>query len=423
MLRIPIALAAVVLASFPPGVRAQICTPFTDVAASSSFCTNIQWMFGRGITLGCTATTYCPTQFVRRDQMAAFMNRLGDVVFEQGGSAFGATAVLGTTDDQPLNVYVNGRRVMRYEPAIAPNVIGGQGGNVVDAGVYGATIAGGGATGASAGYENRVSNHFGFVGGGLGNQAGELATVGGGEFNVASGYGSTIGGGDHNDAAGKWASIMGGRLNVATGIYSSVLGGAGNWAGADRSVALGSRALVLPHAPGSFVYADSTSADFASHAPNQFLVAASGGIGMYTSKAATTGCHIVSGGGSWNCSSSRAVKRDFAPIDVRDALEKVAALSLSSWRFVTEPEGIRHLGPMAEEFRAAFGLGSDDNSISSVDAQGVALAAIQGLNVKLEQALQDKDAEIAALMSRFESELAKLRGAIDDLKGQLEGRQ
>jgi Chaperone of endosialidase len=402
MMRRSIAGLVFALTSFVVPVHAQICTPFTDVSAQDPFCDNIQWMYNRGVTLGCTTTAYCPAQFVRRDQMAAFMNRLNNVVFAQGGSAFGATAVMGTTDSQPLHIRVNGNLVMRYEPAIIPNVIGGHAGNAVHAGVHGATIAGGGATGASPGYENRVSNHHGFVGGGYGNQAGEEAVVGGGEFNAATGYGSTVSGGDHNDATGKWASIIGGRSNIATGIYSSVLGGAGNWAGADRSVVLGTRALVLPAAVGSFVFADSTQADFASHGPNQFLVAASGGVGLYTSKAGTTYCRIDAGGGSWNCSSSRAVKRDFAPVDTRDALEKVASLSLASWRFVNEPEGVRHMGPMAEEFRAAFGLGSDERSISSVDAQGVALAAIQGLNAKLEQRLRATDAELAELRRTVE---------------------
>ncbi len=104
MLRRSIAGLVFALLSFSAPAHAQICTPFTDVSAQDPFCSNIQWMFNRGVTLGCTTTAYCPTQFVRRDQMAAFMNRLGNVVFAQGGSAFGATAVLGTTDDQPLDI-------------------------------------------------------------------------------------------------------------------------------------------------------------------------------------------------------------------------------------------------------------------------------------------------------------------------------
>lgn len=68
------------------------------------------------------------------------------------------------------------------------------------------------------------------------------------------------------------------------------------------------------------------------------------------------------GGGSWNCSSSRTVKRDFAGVDTRERLDKVNGLALTSWRFVNEPPHVRHVGPIAEDFRAAFGLGSDERS-------------------------------------------------------------
>ena len=60
-------------------------------------------------------------------------------------------------------------------------------------------------------------------------------------------------------------------------------------------------------------------------------------------------------------------------------LERVGALELTRWRYKADGDGTAHLGPMAEEFHAAFGLGSDPRTIGTVDADGVALAAIQGL--------------------------------------------
>ncbi len=87
--------------------------------------------------------------------------------------------------------------------------------------------------------------------------------------------------------------------------------------------------------------------------------------------------------GTINPASDRNVKRDFAPVDSRAVLEKVAALPILTWAYKLDP-ATRHLGPVAQDFKAAFGLGSDDKSISTVDADGVALAAIQGLNQKLE---------------------------------------
>ena len=84
--------------------------------------------------------------------------------------------------------------------------------------------------------------------------------------------------------------------------------------------------------------------------------------------------------------SDRNAKEEFTPIDARAVLNKVAQLPITEWRYKTQTDA-RHIGPMAQDFREAFGLGRDDKHITSVDADGVALAAIQGLNQKLESTL------------------------------------
>jgi len=83
--------------------------------------------------------------------------------------------------------------------------------------------------------------------------------------------------------------------------------------------------------------------------------------------------------------SDRNRKTDFAPVNARDLLAKLAALPVQTWRYTNEVSELRHLGPMAQDFRAAFGLGDDDRTIAIVDEGGVALAAIQGLNQKVEE--------------------------------------
>jgi hypothetical protein len=93
--------------------------------------------------------------------------------------------------------------------------------------------------------------------------------------------------------------------------------------------------------------------------------------------------------------SDRAAKMDFVSIDVGAVLDKVLSLPLSEWSYRSAPTQ-RHIGPVAQDFHAAFGLGGDDKSISTVDADGVALAAIQGLNAKLE-------AENAVLRARLDA--------------------
>jgi hypothetical protein len=87
--------------------------------------------------------------------------------------------------------------------------------------------------------------------------------------------------------------------------------------------------------------------------------------------------------GTLNPPSDRNVKQDFAAVDVLAVLEKVAALPIQSWAYKSSPE-TRHIGPVAQDFHAAFGFGTSDTSIATVDADGVTLAAIQGLNHRLE---------------------------------------
>jgi hypothetical protein len=97
--------------------------------------------------------------------------------------------------------------------------------------------------------------------------------------------------------------------------------------------------------------------------------------------------------------SDRALKEGFAPVDRRDILARAVALPLETWSY--RGETARHLGPMAQDFAAAFGLGADDRRIHVLDANGVALAAIQGLHA----VIQDQAARLAVL----ERQCAELR--------------
>jgi hypothetical protein len=255
-----------------------------------------------------------------------------------------ATNFLGTTDGAALELRANNWRVLRLEPnGSRPNVIGGSFANAASTGVESATVAGGG----SESVPNRVTDSYGFVGGGYGNTAGDNAgtvndrafgtvgggggnsasgwksTIGGGWYNVASGEQSVVGGGQVNESTGLGSFIGGGFSNVANGIYGAVAGGddnqvagqsgfvgggesnwassygvvAGglsntanpygtvpggmhNFAGGDYTLAAGRRAKA--YFDGDFVWADSTDADFGATAADQFLVRASGGVGLGT---------------------------------------------------------------------------------------------------------------------------------------------
>ncbi len=98
---------------------------------------------------------------------------------------------------------------------------------------------------------------------------------------------------------------------------------------------------------------------------------------------------VVTGGGNMtiagtlNQLSDVNAKEDFEALDSADVLAKVAALPVSEWSFKSDGSRIRHVGPMAQDFRAAFGLGVDERHIAPLDAAGVALAAVKALNEKL----------------------------------------
>ncbi len=97
-------------------------------------------------------------------------------------------------------------------------------------------------------------------------------------------------------------------------------------------------------------------------------------------------------GTSFKSTSSRALKTGFEALDPTEVLARVAEMPVTSWRYKTEEEGVRHFGPVAEDFQRLFGLG-DGRTIATVDADGVAFAAIQGL----QQQLSARDAEIESL--------------------------
>ncbi len=101
------------------------------------------------------------------------------------------------------------------------------------------------------------------------------------------------------------------------------------------------------------------------------------------------------------CVSDRNVKRDIVPVNDREVLDRVARLPVSEWSYQWDDPSIRHMGPMAQDFYAAFGLGDTDRAYNPIDAHGVALSAIRGLNQRLD--------EQAARIERLEAENARLR--------------
>ncbi len=256
----------------------------------------------------------------------------------------------------------------------------------------------------SGGLDNTILGDFtqwSTIGGGYANtNSGSSATIAGGYENYASGPGAVVGGGDNNTASGTGAMVGGGAQSIASGANATVPGGYQNVASGNLSFAAGYNAHATNN--GAFVWSDDTGTFTASTAANQFIVRASGGFIFYSSTAGGVGAQLPAGSGSWSSLSDRNAKDDFTPVNPETVLARVASLPMSTWSYKTEP-GVRHVGPMAQDFYAAFKVGEDNRHIGDVDEGGVALAAIQGLNQKLESEAKEKDAEIQELKQRLEA--------------------
>lgn len=344
-----------------------------------------------------------------------------------------ATQFVGTTDNQALVLRVNNVHGLRLVPSGSatgtPNVFGGSSANSLDVGIGGATIAGGGTTASpntvtasqgtiGSGRGNTVTASGATVSGGaLNNANGDVATVAGGSQNTAVGQGDTVAGGQENTANGSRATVGGGNANLATAFAATVPGGAGNTASGSQSFAAGFRAKATHE--GSIVFSGANNYDFPSTATQEFSARASGGVRFVSavngSGAPIAGVQLPPGGGAWSSLSDRELKDHFATVEPQQVLERLRALSIDTWNYQSQDSSIRHMGPTAQEFRAAFGLGESDRLISTVDADGVALAAIQGLY----QVVLDRDHQVEAQQQRIstlERQYATLESRLQDIE-------
>ncbi len=235
----------------------------------------------------------------------------------------------------------------------------------------------------SGGLDNVASGSFATIGGGSSNEAsgGQHATVGGGWNNVASGR-ATVGGGWNNVASGRYATVGGGEGNEASGERATIPGGRFNEATGDYAFAAGREAIATHD--GSYVVGDSSLTEITSDAADT----------AYFQMAVHADDFVTS--------SSEVYKKDIRPADPASVLAGVVSLDISEWRFRND-DGRRHLGPTAEDFQTAFGLG-DGETISSIDATGVTLAAIQGLIARLKKK-DERSNELEDRLSALEASI------------------
>jgi hypothetical protein len=283
---------------------------------------------------------------------------------------------------------------------------------------YFATVAGGGGNEASSdygtvggGHDNAATGFLATVGGGLGNTAGSyLATVSGGGLNDAVGSWATVGGGWDNNATGDYATVGGGWDNNATGHFSTVSGGANNTCSGDATFVCGNNAHAV--CDSSFVFNDGRYDGNIGQTtqPRRFIAVASNGTYFYSNETATLGVALPANGTAWVAICDSTKKHRYGRVNGAEILDKVSRLPIETWSYKEDPNGIRHIGPMAQEFYALFGIGESDTTISTLDPDGIALAAIQEL--------QKQNAELRAQNNRLQERLEKVEVQLQQLTNQ-----
>lgn len=346
-----------------------------------------------------------------------------------------------------------------------PTIAGGQGNRALGAW----SVVGGGRenfasgdTGTVAGgIGNRASGPSGAVGGGSSNvAAGSHSAIGGGSSNCAGGSYSWAGGFGAKVRVGTdFPSSNGGCAGVQSS--STPAGDAGTFiwndsaasgftsSGANQFLVRAQGGMALNAAPPDAsveltVTSDADNTDFSSlwlrlkAASNPGILISAGdasgsnGAGFYLDHyngstqtrrmalnndgsayirsnltGANVGVSLAANSGSWSSLSDRNLKSAITAVDPVAVLQTLVDLPISTWSYTAQGEGVRHMGPMAQDFAASFGLGEDDTHINTVDIDGVALAAIQGLHTRL----QDENAALRARIDALERRLAALEHA------------
>ncbi len=213
-----------------------------------------------------------------------------------------------------------------------------------------------------------------------------------GDQSLASGYASTALGfratasgsgsvalGDNATASAPGSTAVG-FGTTASGIGSTAAGYQTIAAGVG-SVALGSYAVA--NGNGSFVFADRSSSTqlFATN-ENEFVVRAANGARFFSSGSANLGPVLLPNAQDWSAASDVNLKRNFRELDNEDILARIARMPVTEWSYKEQDPSILHMGPTAQDFHAAFGLGQDPLRIGTLDADGVALAGVVALEAR-----------------------------------------
>jgi hypothetical protein len=300
---------------------------------------------------------------------------------------------------------------MMWHPRKAAFRAGGVGTNEWDEAEVGAYSS---ALGASV----KASGFAAFATGFLSSASGQSSAAFGyssrasGSTSFAAGTGA-VADGKGSVAIGGEITAQGGVRGVLAGGDSAIAIGAGHDAAGRGSLVLGSGATTTVNAVGTFIFADrSTVTQFQSFFPNEFKVRAAGGTFFYSNSSLSSGVQLAPNANAWSSLSDVHSKRHFRDLDGEVVLARLAGMPIREWSYKAQHAAIRHVGPTAQDFHAAFGLGEDPRRISTIDADGVALRAVQALEAR--ERLSGE--ALARENETLKAELADLRGRLDRLE-------
>ena len=198
--------------------------------------------------------------------------------------------------------------------------------------------------------------------------------------------GATVSGGLYNEASGENATVPGGYNAKAT------------------------------HS-GSFVWSADPAEVTSSFGNASFTVRCEGGARFYTANGIGTGAWLKAGLSSWEAVSDSNAKTKVTPVSPREVLAKLADLPVTEWEYKSSPQR-RFFGPMAQDFHAAFGLGNDDKTINTLDADGVLFLSVKGLVEELKERdkvieeLKAKSADVGELKAELHALREEVRGGL-----------
>jgi hypothetical protein len=319
------------------------------------------------------------------------------------------------------------------------SVIGGGSGNMIQTNAFNSVIGGGGVnmiqtnafdsviSGGSYNYISGIGSVIG--GGGYDANTYDPTQIGG---NSITANDSVIGGGANNTIAdGAYESVIGGGNGntIEEGAHDSVIGGGnGNtisdWTiaatiaggqnnhidvGGDYSFVAGQGAYTSHK--GSFVWADSQNVPAVDWGDNTVSFRCAGGVFFSSGNGgANQMVAWTPGSASWSYSSDRNLKDRFASVNQQSVLDKLAQLPIVEWSYKGYSQ--RHIGPMAQDFHALFPLNENDKALQDADLHGVELAAIKGLNEKVESGAQKTETQ----MQQLAAENADLKARLEKLE-------